>query len=256
MTQTLAQLLPANIFAVMLVFCRTGAALMQLPGFGDLYVPARYRLLLALLLSLLVATALGGRLPAAPSDVPTLARMIGGELLVGLFLGTIGRILVNALDTAGTIISFQLGLSSAQIFNPALSQQGAITGAFITTLGVLLIFLTNTHDLLLRALVGSYDLFAPGGFPVIGDMSDTVAHVVAESFTLAIELSAPVLVLGTVFFVAMGLLSRLMPQLQIFFVVLPIQIVGGLLVFAFTLLAVMHWYLDGFLTIYGRALPL
>jgi flagellar biosynthetic protein FliR len=119
-----------------------------------------------------------------------------------------------------------------------------------------MIFLTNTHDLLLRALVGSYDLFAPGGFPVIGDMSDTVAHVVAESFTLAIELSAPVLVLGTVFFVAMGLLSRLMPQLQIFFVVLPIQIVGGLLVFAFTLLDVMHWYLDGFLTIYGRALPL
>ena len=256
MTQALAQLLPANVFAVMLVFCRTGAALMLLPGFGDLYVPARYRLILALLLAGIIASALGSRLPTAPADVPTFARMIGGELLVGLFLGTVSRILLNALDTTGTIVSFQLGLSSAQIFNPALSQQGAITGAFITALGVLLIFLTDTHYLLLKALVGSYDLFAPGGFPAVGDMSDTVAHVVAQSFTLAVELSAPVLVLGTVFFVAMGLLSRLMPQLQIFFVVMPVQIVGGLLVFAFTLYAVMRWYLDGFTTILGRALPL
>jgi flagellar biosynthesis protein FliR len=256
MTQTLAQLLPANIFAVMLVFCRTGSALMLLPGFGDLYVPQRYRLILALLLAALVATALGTHLPAAPGNVEGLARLVGGEILIGLFLGTIGRIILGALDTAGMIVSFQLGLSAAQIFNPAAAQQGAITGAFMTVLGVLIIFLTNTHHLLLRALVGSYDLFAPGGFPIIGDLSDTVAHVVAASFRLAVELSAPVIVLGTVFFVAMGLLSRLMPQLQIFFVILPIQIVGGLLVFGLTLYAVMSWFLGGFTEIFGQALPL
>jgi flagellar biosynthesis protein FliR len=256
MTQALAQILPANIFAVMLVFCRTGSALMLLPGFGDLYVPQRYRLILALLLALLVATALASRLPAAPSDVEGLARLVGGEILIGLFLGSIGRIALSALDTAGMIIAFQLGLSSAQTFNPAAAQQGAITGAFLTVLGVLIIFLTNTHHVILRALVGSYDLFAPGGFPLIGDLSDMVAHVVTASFRLAIELSAPMIVLGTVFFVAMGMLSRLVPQLQIFFVALPVQVIGGLLAFALTLYAVMTWFLGGFVEIYGQALPL
>ncbi len=256
MTAALAQLLPANVFAVMLVFCRTGAALMLLPGFGDLYVPQRYRLLLALLLSALVASALGRLLPAPPGEVAQLFQLLGGEIVVGVFLGTIGRILLGALDTAGMIIAFQLGISAAQVFNPAAAQQGAITGAFMTVLGVLVLFLTNTHLLMLRALVGSYDLFAPGGFPVIGDLSNTVAHVVADAFRLGVELSAPVIVVGTIFYVAMGLLSRLMPQLQIFFVVLPVQIAGGLAVFAITLYAVMRWFLGGFTAVCGQALPL
>ncbi|MBV9521944.1 MAG: flagellar type III secretion system protein FliR [Alphaproteobacteria bacterium] len=256
MNAALAQLLPANVFAVMLVFCRTGAALMLLPGFGDLYVPQRYRLILAILLAGLVATALGRSLPAAPEEVGRLAQLVLGELLIGVFLGTIARILLGALDTAGMIISFQLGLSAAQVFNPALAQQGAITGAFVTVLGVLVIFLTNTHHLLLRGLVGSYELFPPGGFPVVGDLSDTVAHIVGISFRLAVELSAPVIVIGTVFYVAMGLLSRLMPQLQIFFVILPVQIVGGLLVFSFTLYAVMSWFLGGFTAALGPVMPL
>jgi flagellar biosynthetic protein FliR len=161
-----------------------------------------------------------------------------------------------ALDTAGMIVSFQLGLSTAQIFNPALAQQGAITGAFMTMLGVLILFVTDTHHLLLRALVGSYDTFRPGVFPLVGDLSDMVAHVVGASFRLAAELAAPVVVVGTVFYVAMGLLSRLMPQLQIFFVILPLQVAGGLLIFGFTLVAVMRWFLGGFTGLLGQALPL
>jgi flagellar biosynthesis protein FliR len=143
-------------------------------------------------------------------------------------------------------VSFQLGLSTAQIFNPLLAQQSAITGAFLTVFGVLLIFLTDTHHLMLRALIASYELFPPANFPGLGDLSDTVAHLVAASFRLAIELSAPFIVLGTVFFIALGFLSRLMPQLQIFFVILPIQVAGGLVVFAFTLYAVLQWFLDDF----------
>lgn len=243
----LAQLLPANTFAVIIVFVRTGAAFMLLPGFGDLYVPRRYRLLLALLFSGLITSALGPILPAQPASPSELALMVFGEATIGIFLGTIGRILIGTLETAGTMISFQLGLSAAQVFNPALSQQSAIASSFLTVLGTMLILATNTHYLLLRGIVDSYDLFPPGQFPPIEDLSNSVARIVATSFQLAVELAAPFIVLGTLFFVALGLLARLMPQLQVFFITLPIQIAGGLAVFAFTLYAVMHWFLDAFL---------
>ncbi|MBV8651241.1 MAG: flagellar biosynthetic protein FliR [Alphaproteobacteria bacterium] len=243
---TLAEFLPANLFAVMIVFVRTGAAFMLLPGFGDLYVPKRYRLLLALVFSGLIASALAPILPAQPDSPSQLAVMILGEILIGFFLGTTARILIGTLETAGMLISFQLGLSAAQVFNPALSQQSAIASSFLTVLGTLLILVTNTHYLLLRGIVGSYDLFPPGIFPAVEDLSNSISRIVAISFQLAAELAAPLIVIGTVFFVAMGLLARLMPQLQVFFVTLPVQIAGGLAVFAFTLFAIMHWYLDAF----------
>jgi flagellar biosynthetic protein FliR len=243
---TLTQLLPANLFAVMIVFVRTGAAFMLLPGFGDLYVPQRFRLLMALLFSGLIASALSQILPAQPDSPSQLAVMIGGEIMVGVFLGTVARILIGTLETAGMLISFQLGLSAAQVFNPALSQQSAIASSFLTVLGTLLILVTNTHYLLLRGIIGSYDLFPPGVFPEVGDLSNSVSRIVATSFQLAAELAAPFIVLGTIFFVALGLLARLMPQLQVFFITLPVQIAGGLAVFAFTLYAVMHWFMDAF----------
>src|SRR5947209_2156952 len=127
----LAQLLPANIFAALLVFSRVGAALMLLPGFGDLYVPARWRLLLAAGLSLLLAAAMGPELPGLPDQAPELLRLLFTETVVGLFLGTIARMLLTALETAGGIISMQLGLSSAQVFNPAMQQQSVITGTIM-----------------------------------------------------------------------------------------------------------------------------
>jgi len=256
MTGSLAQFLPANLFAVMLVFCRIGSALMVLPGFGDLYVPARYRLLLGIFLATIIATALAPLLPAQPGSPLRLVMLLGGEIVIGVFLGTVARMMLSALETAGAIVSLQLGLSTAQVFNPLLSQQSAITGAFMTVFGVLLIFLTDTHHLMLRGLVASYGLFPVGGFPGFGDLSDTVAHLVSASFRLAVELAAPFIVLGTIFFVALGFLSRLMPQMQIFFIILPIQVAGGIVVFAATLYAVMQWFLDDFTQTVGNVVPL
>ena len=252
----LAQLLPANLFAVMLVFARAGSAFMLLPGFGDLYVPQRYRLLLALVFSALIASVLADTLPALPESPAELAILVGSEIGVGLFIGSVARILLGALETAGMIISYQVGLSAAQIFNPTAAAQTAVFGAFLTVLGVLVIFLTDTHHLLLRALVGSYSLFPAGQLPAVGDLSDAMARIVATSFTLAAELAAPFIVLGVIFYVALALLSRLMPQLQIFFVALPIQIIGGLAVFALTLYAVLDWFLGAFTDALGTILPL
>ncbi len=253
---TLAQFLPANLFAAFLVFARIGSAMLLLPGFSELYVPQRYRLLLALLLSLLLAPVLAPVLPPLPASEARLAAMIGSEVVIGVFIGTVARLIVSAIETAGMAVSLQLGLSTALVFNPLADQeQGAIPSAFYGMLGVVLIFATDLHHLLLRAAVESYDVFTPGTLPPVGDLSDTIARVVAGSFRLAVEMAAPFIVLGVVFFVGLGLIARMVPQLQVLFVAQPLQILGGLAVFAVVLVSGMHWFLDAFVQQMGVLAP-
>lgn len=249
---TLAQFLPANAFAIFIVFARVGSALMVLPGFGDLYVPPRWRLLLAIFIAFLLVGVLAPVLPALPASPARLLAIVFGEIVIGLFIGTVARMLLAALETTGMVVSLQAGLSAAQVFNPALTQQSAITGSLLTVLGVLVVFLTDTHHLLLRGMVDSYALFLPGEPPAFDDLADLAARVASAGFRLGLELAAPLLVLGTIFYISMGLVSRLMPQLQVFFVIVPVQILGGVLVFALTLGAVTQGFLDRFVEGFGQ----
>jgi flagellar biosynthetic protein FliR len=244
---SLAQLLPAAGFPVLLVFARVGSALMLMPGIGDLYVPQRWRLLLAMALAGIVASVVGPSLPALPTSPAVLLALLFGEIVAGLFLGTVARLLLAALETAGQIVSLQLSLSAATVFNPAAAQQGTVTSALLMMLGTLLVFLSDAHHLMIRAIVDSYALFGPGTAPAFGDLAETMSKLVASTFRLAFELSAPLIVLGIAFYAALGLISRLMPQLQVFFIVVPIQIIGGVFVFAITLAAVMGWFHQGLL---------
>jgi flagellar biosynthesis protein FliR len=243
----LEQFLPANAFAAFFIFARIGAAMLLLPGFGEVYVPARYRLLLGLAMAILLTPVLGPKLPALPASPSALAVMLLAEIAIGIFIGTLARLMVAALETAGMLVSLQMGLSAAVMFNP-LSGEGSspLPGALYAMLGVVLIFLTDLDHLMLRAAVDSYALFTPGEMPPVGDLSQTVTRFAAGSFLLAFELAAPFIVLGLVFFAALGLLARLVPQLQVLFVAQPAQILGGLVLFSVVLVGGMHWFLEAF----------
>jgi flagellar biosynthesis protein FliR len=240
------QLLPANLFAAFLIFARIGSAMMLLPGFGELYVPQRYRLLLALMMAGLLTPVLSPLIPPLPGSAATLGVLVFGEVAIGVFIGTLARMMVAALETAGMIVSLQTGLSAATMFNPLADASSPLPSALYGMLGVVLIFLTDMDHMLLRAAVDSYGLFAPGVLPQVGDLSDMVTRFAAGSFQLAFEMAAPFIVLGLVFFAALGLLARLVPQLQVLFIAQPLQIMGGLVLFAVVLVTGMRWFLDAF----------
>lgn len=251
----LEQFLPNNAFAAMLVFARIGSAMMLLPGFGEVYVLARYRLLFALIFSGLLLPILAPILPPLPQNVPDLVLVLGGEIVIGVFIGTMTRVLLAALQIAGQVVSMQTGLSNAQMFNPLEATQDSVPSTFYAILGVLLIFLTNLHHLMLRGLVDSYAVFVPGHLPPVEDLSQTVAHAVAASFRLAIEMAAPFIVLGTAFFVGLGLIARLVPQVQILFVAQPLQIMGGLLLMGILAATGMGWFLQVFAQQFQLIIP-
>lgn len=247
----LQEILTLNIFAFLLIFARVGTAFMTLPGFSAAYVPADIRLLLALAVSFVLTPVLAPTLPAMPATVPGLLLMLLGEVLVGGFLGTLGRILFAALHTAGTLIAYESSLANAFINDPIAEEQGSILSGFLTSAGLLVVFVTNLHYLMLRAIVDSYTLFVPGRMPAVGDFSEMVVRHVAESFALGVQMSSPFLVAGIAYFLLLGILGRLMPALPVFFFGLPIQIMTQITLLALTLSAMMLVFASHFASTFG-----
>jgi len=242
----LSDFLQSELFAVFLVFARVGAAFITLPAIGETFLTPRARLALALLLSVIAAPVVAPLLPEMPPRFGPMALMILGEIIYGVFIGAVARILFNALAIAGVVWAFLSGLASALLFNPLLSDQGALQSVFFTLLGLALIFATDMHHLLILTVVESYMIFEPGNVPMLGDMADVVARTVADSFLLGIQLCAPLIVVAMMFYVLLGLLARLMPQLQVFFIAMPLQILIGHGVMLVALGGMMLWFLEQF----------
>jgi flagellar biosynthetic protein FliR len=156
------------------------------------------------------------------------------------------RMLFFALQTGGMIIAYQTGLANALIADPTAAVQGALFSAFLGILGVVIIFESGLHHLMLQAVVDSYALFTPGQLPPLDDMSNTAARVMSDSFDLAMRIAAPFVVVALVFYLGLGLLGRLMPQIQVFFIILPLQIALGLVVLMITIGAAMMWFLGAY----------
>ncbi len=242
----LEQFLTVGVFTFLLVFARIGSVLMLIPGIGDTNVTPRIRLTLALAVSAVIAPLVAGLLPPLPASPLTLLLLMGREIAIGLMVGVAIRLLLSALHVAGSIIAFQSSLSVAQFFDPAQGQQGAIIGSFLGLLGLVLIFVTGLHLMLLRAAVDSYTLMPPKADLPLADFARLGVDFVSKSFLLGVQMASPFIVYGLVYNIAQGLVQRLMPQIQLFFILMPLQIMMALFVFMVTVGASMVWFLDQF----------
>ena len=122
----LEQLLPAQVFAVFLVFARIGSAFAVLPGFSEAFIAMRFRLMLAGMTSFVVAPVVAPGLPPAPEAPLGLMLLVGGEALIGIFLGMTARLAMAAVQTAGMIIGMQTSLANAFAYDPTTAQQNAV----------------------------------------------------------------------------------------------------------------------------------
>ncbi len=242
--------LPVDITILAAVFARVGAMMMTAPAFGDLTISPRVRLAAALGVTAALAPAVAGLYPAGAGEggALALAGLILGETAAGLFLGLFARAIAAALNVAGEIIALQIGLSLAQIFDPTQDIQGAIVGGFLAILGATLIFATDAHHLLLAALRDSYSLLSPGAPLAVGDAADAMIGAIGAAFSMGVRLAAPFIVFGLVFYSGAGVLNRLMPQAQVFFMLLPANLVIGLMLLMLTTGLMMTAFLAEFET--------
>jgi flagellar biosynthetic protein FliR len=242
----LSELLSLDVFRFLLVFTRLGTAMMLMPGFGGTLISTQIRLLLALSISFVVMPTLSGVLPSLPKDLGQMVLLVGSEAAVGLFLGTVIQVLLTALNLAGTMVGFQTGLTNAFSFDPISQQQSQLLTGFMSNLALVTIFASDLHHLMLRAVVDSYAVFRPGMDLPLGDFAETLGHMLTEAFRLGLQLSAPLTVFGLVFYTGLGVLSRLVPQMQVFFVSMPIQALVGMWLVMVSLPIVMMLFLSYF----------
>lgn len=242
--------LPALAAAFLLMFARIGTMVMLLPGVGEASLPVRVRLVLALALTAVMFPLHRGGFAVDLRSFGPVLLLLGQELLIGAVLGMTVRLAVSALQIAGNIVAQQLGLGFVTAVDPTQGQQAAIVSNFLALLGLTLLFATDMHHLLIAALHESYALFRPGESPLTGDMAALTTRTIAAAFKIGVQLSAPFIVFGLLFNFGLGVLSRLMPQMQVFFVGLPLSILAGFLVLIAvvgTLMGAYLGYLEGVL---------
>ena len=170
--------------------------------------------------------------------------MCSSDLIIGAVLGIAARLTISALDIAGAVIAQELGLGFVTSVDPSQGEQNMIISNFLTMLAITLFFATDMHHLVLAALNDSYTLFAPGEVPAVGDVAALVTRSVSGAFRIGIQISAPFLVYGMVFNLGLGVLSRLMPAMQVYFLAMPLSILGGFLFLVVVLGAMMGIFLD------------
>lgn len=243
--------LSGMVLTYLLVFTRVGAMVMLLPAIGEMGVPSRVRLVLALAIAFAMTPQVQSNYPAvAPQTSVALIIMVAQEATAGVLVGAMARIIMSGLQVAGYLIATQTGLAYAQTLDPTQNTQGAVVGNFMTLLGTTLIFLTNLHHLAIGAIAGSYHMIPPGGHLPTGDMAQLVIQLTSSSFALGFQLAAPFLVFGFALYAGLGVLAKLMPQLQIFFVAVPLNIMCGFVI----MLALLGSLMTVFLTYYSNSM--
>ncbi len=232
----------ALVLSYFLVFARLGSALIFMPAFGEVQIPIRARLSFALVMcaALLPITPIPGNLPQGPLPI---ALALAAEVTVGLWIGLTARVLLSALQFAGYQAGQVSGLANA--FGPSFgSFEGATMVATLMLIGaVALIFITDTHHIILRALLASYLVFPPGGI-MLADMTDTLLKMASHSFYIGTAVAAPFFVMGVILNLGMGLANRMMPQLPVFFVAAPLLIFAGILILAFSMPALLEFFIQ------------
>ncbi len=228
----MSETLLAMAFAFMLVVCRSAAAVMLLPALGEADPPPMMRAGLAFGIAVLLTPVVAPSLPKQPEGFLPLAGMIANEILAGALLGWLARLIALALPACGQLISLMTGLSSVLQPDPALGAQSAAIGRLLNLAAPVVILTSGLYALPLTALGRSYQVF-PAGVPLsAADMAEMAVRAVSDNFALALQLAAPFILIAMIWQGALGLLARLVPQIQVYFAAMPGQVLGGMLLLA------------------------
>jgi len=243
-----AALAPRAAIGAFVLFCRIGGCLMLAPGFSNAQIPAQIRLFVALAVTLMLTPLLLDRVPAmALGDNPILTlKVIAVESLVGGMIGALARMFYFALEALATGAASMLGFANPFGFQIEGDETMAPLATLISLAAIALLFAANLHWELLRGLVASYDVIPVGADFNARLALKQVADALGESFRLALRIASPYVIYALVVNLALALVNRLTPQVQVFFVAMPFVVAGGLILLYFTIRPAIEAFMTGF----------
>jgi len=240
------KLLSLELYHFLFVFARLGGAFLFMPFYASVYIPTRIRLIFALALAVMLTPVLSGQMPLPPENVLELFRTLLIEITVGVFLGLFPFFLMTAIDLVGVNASMATSFSNATLLDPQTNVQSTVLTGFLTLCTLLLIVTTNLYQILLGSVLASYEIFPVGEALLTGDMMKVLARTLSAAFTYGFQISSPFIIMIILIYSSMGVMSRLMPQLNIIFIVMPLQVYLGLALLMVSLPVMLWWFMDFF----------
>ncbi|MCK4301324.1 MAG: flagellar biosynthetic protein FliR [candidate division Zixibacteria bacterium] len=218
-----------------LLILRTTGLFVVAPVFGDKAIPKLVRIGLLILLSLILLSSLS--LPPLPQAESSwqLAGMALKELLVGLVIGLLFRLLFMGVLTAGTMIGYQLGLAMVTVFDASLSSQVSLIGRFWYMMAVVIFLSINGHHMIISALADSYAVVPIGGLNCSAAAGDMIIKYTAYLFVIALKIASPIMICLFLTDVALGTIAKMVPTMNVFFIGFPIKIAVGFVVLGMSL---------------------
>jgi flagellar biosynthetic protein FliR len=232
------------LLPVGLIFARTTAFVVVLPLFGSPMVPRVLKAGLAVMMTAFLATSLPA--PALPVGCDRLipaAILLAREALCGLALGLAARLVFTAIQQGGILMGRQMGFALAAIIDPTSGESTEPFGVYFETVFMLLFFLAGGHHLLLRLIGRSYEVLPPGGAVDFGVLAAGVLAAGSTMLLLALKLAAPMLAAFLILAVVLGVLARVLPEMNILLESLPLRVAVGL-VLAVAMVPLLQTFTD------------
>jgi len=230
------QLIPIDQFQNFLVVtARVAGFVGAVPVFSSVQTPAQVKTGLVVAVSLVLFPIMGINLPVVSfSPVPFLL-FLAGELLLGLLLGLIARLIFTAVEFGATVIGFQMGFAAANVFDPQNERQVALLSQFQNVFAILIFLSINGHHIFLQTAIYSYEVLPPGQFNIGGEAIPYLMELAAHMFAIGVQFSAPVLAVLLLSGLILGILARVFPQLNVFLLSFPVNIGTAFIVIGLTL---------------------
>lgn len=230
----------------MFVLVRVGAILFSIPFLEARNVPVLVKASLAMAVSVMLMPQLNLPDVSIIGNPFQLALGIAGEVAVGLIIGLSVQLFFAGVQLAGQLAGFQMGFAIANVVDPASSLQIPILSQFLNLFALMIFFTVNGHFYFIKALVDSFALIPPFGVNLNGQILSFIMKMAANLFVIAVKIGAPVMVALLLTQTALALTARTVPQMQIFIVAMPLQIVLGLLFLGISLPFCMVFLEKGF----------
>ena len=219
----------------LLAFVRITGIFMMTPVFGSRNIPGRVKAALALIITYILFPLIFNNEAVIPDHFLPYMFMVVGELLVGLILGFVSSLLFSAIQMAGQLLDTQIGFGIISIIDPLSGQQAPLIGNFKYILALIVFLTINGHHVLLSALFSSFKLIPVTGVVIPTSLAEFMVNMVTWMLVLALKISLPVIIALLLTDMALGILARTMPQMNIFVVGVPGKIIVGIFVLSIAL---------------------
>lgn len=240
---------PAQIEAFILVLLRVSAIVVLMPVFGDRMVPVRVKAAMSLIITFLIYSSL--TLPsgvASADNLPLLLVRMAGEVIVGAAIAFVARVIFAAVQMAGEIMGIQMGVSIANIIDPITSAQVSILSEFLYIVALLIFLALDAHHIFLSAISESYRVVPMLGVHIGSGMAREMLLLTQTIFVTGIKIAAPVMAVLLFVNVGLGIVARTVPQVNVFIVGFPLQIMMGLIFLGLSvplLVSLLSWDFHG-----------